>query len=121
MGYIHDQPNIGTTIKLDPLGFVAKLEDLPILPTSGTERLRLLFTVTTGCSAHGVALPPTVRLRPACNLSLGAHRSIGDPHHIVSQLHRAVVPDLETFAGVALGPRGLDGAGSGQQADAGQT
>ena len=50
MGYIHEQPNIGTTIKLDPLGFVAKLEDLPILPTSGTERLQLVFTVTTGSS-----------------------------------------------------------------------
>jgi hypothetical protein len=48
IGYIHEQPTSGTTIMLDPRGFVTTLDQVPMLPTSGTEDLRLLFTVTEG-------------------------------------------------------------------------
>lgn len=45
IGYLHEHRE-GTSIRLEPGRFIRTAEELPVLPTSGTDRLRLLFRVT---------------------------------------------------------------------------
>jgi len=45
IGYLHEHRD-GVTVRLDPARFIRTAEQLPVLPTSGTDRLRLIFRVT---------------------------------------------------------------------------
>lgn len=58
MGYIHQTPD-DINIKLDPGNFVSRYTDLPELPTSGTEDLWLLFTVTEKVQITGFVVGQT--------------------------------------------------------------
>lgn len=48
IGYLQIHPNGRAMIKIDPDNFVRRLGDLPILPSSSEDELRLLFRVTAG-------------------------------------------------------------------------
>jgi hypothetical protein len=47
MGYMHTRAD-GVVIRLEPRNFLRTARELPQLPTSGTQELKLLFRVTTG-------------------------------------------------------------------------
>lgn len=52
IGYLH-QHREGTTLRLEPGRFIRSAEDLPVLPTSGTDQLRLIFRVTLNSTIVG--------------------------------------------------------------------
>lgn len=47
IGYLHKHRE-GTTIRLDPQRYLRTAADVPVLPTSGTDSLKLIFRVTQG-------------------------------------------------------------------------
>lgn len=47
IGYLHEHAE-GITIKLDPQRMLRTADEVPLLPTSGSEKLRLIFRVTAG-------------------------------------------------------------------------
>ncbi len=54
-GYIHESVE-GTAIRLNPVGGINSVSELPSLPSSGGEKIRLLFRVTEGATIVGVRL-----------------------------------------------------------------
>ncbi len=54
-GYIHESAE-GTAIRLNPVGGINAVSELPSLPSSGGEKIRLLFRVTEGVTIVGVRL-----------------------------------------------------------------
>lgn len=55
VGFIYEDAD-GVRIKLDPVRRLGSLADLPVLPTSGTQKLRLIFYVTADETLTGLML-----------------------------------------------------------------
>lgn len=52
IGYLHTHAQ-GTTLRLEPSRFIRTAEELPVLPTSGTDTMKLIFRVTRGATVVG--------------------------------------------------------------------
>ncbi len=55
IGFIHEKID-GTRIMLDPSKGIRSMDELPVLPSSGSEKLRLVFRVTEGVTIVGFKL-----------------------------------------------------------------
>lgn len=53
VGYIHRHAD-GTDIVLEPIRYVRTADQLPLLPTAGSDTLRLIFFVTEGATISGM-------------------------------------------------------------------
>jgi hypothetical protein len=56
IGFMHTMPGNKTRIKVDFENEVKTYNELPLLPTSGTHQLRLLFRVTNGATIAGMVM-----------------------------------------------------------------
>ena len=71
IGYIHEGTE-GVAIRLDPTNGIQSVSELPHLPTSGNQKVRLIFKVTEGVTIVGVRLGSTPIA--SCNLTVAAKR-----------------------------------------------